>query len=143
MPASALSVVHVNTYARQGGAARAAYRLHESLRDTGACRSAMYALHVREPEEHIHRYQPVRAWPLRIERRWRAWRIERDFARYAATRPEGLEPFSDDRTRYGAQVVRQLPPHVIFSLHCMTGSGRTKARSDSGTTAPTWHRSST
>jgi hypothetical protein len=74
----------------------------------------MYALHVREPEEHIHRYQS--AWPLRIERRWRAWRIERDFAQYAATRPEGLEPFSDDRTRYGGAGGAPLPPHETCTV---------------------------
>ena len=44
-----------------------------------------------------------------------------DFARYHATRPTGLEPFSDDRSVHAFDLVKQLPPCDVIYLHWVAG----------------------
>jgi glycosyltransferase involved in cell wall biosynthesis len=46
--------------------------------------------------------------------------IRWDFQRYEDTRPEGLEPFSDDRTQYRLQDVQDLD-YDILNLHWVAG----------------------
>ncbi len=56
-------------------------------------------------------------WTSRIRRRFRRERIARDFARYSASRPLGFEIFSDDRSEYGDELVKHLPPCDAINLH--------------------------
>ena len=75
-------------------------------------------------------------------------RIEADFAKYAATRPAGLELFSDDRTEHGDACSRQLPPCDVINLHWVAGLPRPRvvlprrpARTSRSSGAwPTWRR---
>ena len=44
-----------------------------------------------------------------------------EFSRYKRSRPEGLEIFSDDRSRYTQDILSQLPDCDIVNLHWITG----------------------
>jgi glycosyltransferase involved in cell wall biosynthesis len=56
-----------------------------------------------------------------VRRKLRRKRIEADFAKYAATRPAGLEPFADDRSEHRFdEVARGLDADVI-NLHWVAG----------------------
>ena len=57
----------------------------------------------------------------RLRRRFRRSQILRAFAGYQATRPTGLEPFSDDRSQHAIDLVRQLPPCDVIHLHWVAG----------------------
>ena len=56
-------------------------------------------------------------WPSRVRRRLRRERIARDFARYSNSRPAGFEVFSDDRSEYGDDFIKHLPPCDVINLH--------------------------
>lgn len=111
-----MNVVHVSTTDVQGGAARAAYRLHEGL-DRYGVSSSMYVLNKSSDAPTVERFIPPPDLPSRIGRRVRQWRIDRDAASYASSRPQGLEPFSDDRTQYAAQPADALPDCDVVNLH--------------------------
>jgi glycosyltransferase involved in cell wall biosynthesis len=57
----------------------------------------------------------------KVKRSLRRRRIERDFARYASTRPAGFELFSDDRTEHGDQLLKQIPECDVINLHWVAG----------------------
>jgi glycosyltransferase involved in cell wall biosynthesis len=57
----------------------------------------------------------------RVRRRWRRYLITRELRRYEASRPTGLERFSDDRSVYGAELPRNLPPCDVVNLHQVDG----------------------
>ncbi len=65
---------------------------------------------------------PLKDFPSRIKRKLRRGKIASEFAKYASTRPAGLEPFSDDRTEFGPAILKQLPRHIdIINLHWVAG----------------------
>ena len=43
--------------------------------------------------------------------------IWRKFVRYQTTRPDGCDSFSDDRSEYGATLLKQLPSSDLINLH--------------------------
>ncbi|HKJ24377.1 MAG TPA: glycosyltransferase [Myxococcota bacterium] len=113
---SALRIHHLATRAGRGGAARATRALHRGLRAAGVesrlwvaerwCDDPGIAL-LPEPDD-----APARA---------RAARIARDRAVFAATRPAGLEPFSDDRSPFGAAPLAALAQADLVHLHWVGG----------------------
>jgi glycosyltransferase involved in cell wall biosynthesis len=68
-------------------------------------------------DETVDKYQPPHRFWERVRRRWRREKIEGAFQSYRSTRPEGLEPFSDDRTQHGARILQQCPPADVLNLH--------------------------
>ncbi len=115
-----MKVLHFSTSDQTGGAARAAFRLHRGLR-VREVQSSMYVRSQQSVDEHVQKYQPARDLWTRIQRRWRREKIERSFARYSDTRPEGLEPFSDDRSPFGGRVVERCPEADVLHLHWISG----------------------
>lgn len=111
-----MRIVHVSTEDITGGAARAAYRLHTGLRQLGHD-SSMYVVNRRSKDPHVTAFDASMDWASRIRRRFRRERITRDFARYSASRPPGFEIFSDDRSEYGDDLVKHLPPCDVINLH--------------------------
>jgi glycosyltransferase involved in cell wall biosynthesis len=110
-----MRVLHLNTDDVKGGAARAAHRLHVGLRRAGVD-SSMFVLRRSSDDLHVRAAAPP-ANPLAwLRRTLRRRTIEREFARYAAKRPDGLEPFSDDRTEFGA-LAEQMPACDVLNLH--------------------------
>lgn len=115
-----MRVVHLSTNDISGGAARAAYRLHRALLALGYP-STMLVANRRSHDPTVQALpapaDPVGYW----QRRWRGWQIRRAMQPYRQTRPAGLEPFSDDRSRYGGEVARALPPCDVVNLHWVAG----------------------
>lgn len=115
-----MRVVHVSTNDISGGAARAAYRLHQGLLQLG-CDSRMVVAHRWSDDPTV---QALASKPGLIgtwQRRWRGWWIRRDMQPYLTTRPPGLEPFSDDRSRYGYELPGALPACDVVTLHWVAG----------------------
>jgi len=115
-----MRVVHLNAHDIAGGAARAAYRLH-----TGLCRigqdSSMFVRHRAADDPDVSVFRPRMDLLNRARRRLRRIVINRDFSRHLSTRPNGLAPFSDDRTQHANQIASQLPESDIVNLHWVSG----------------------
>ncbi|NNJ09091.1 glycosyltransferase [Chloroflexales bacterium ZM16-3] len=115
-----MRIVHISHNDIAGGAARAAYRLHRSLIALGHDSRMLVARKTSDDPSVIGL-----PWPgslaTRLRRRLRRDLIKRDFRPYQATRPTGLESFSDDRTAYGHELIRALPPCDVVNLHYAAG----------------------
>jgi glycosyltransferase involved in cell wall biosynthesis len=111
-----MKIVHVSTEDITGGAARATYRLNTGLRRLGHD-SSMYVVNRRSKDPHVTAFDASMDWNSRIRRRFRRERIARDFAQYSASRPPEFEIFSDDRSEYGADLVKHLPSCDVVNLH--------------------------
>ena len=109
-----MKVVHVCT-----APIGAAYRLHTGLRALGV-ESRLFSIDApAQPDPDVTVFHPPRGLPARL-RRWLAReRIEREFARYRATRPRGSGRFYDDRSPHGGDALRQLPACDVVHLHAM------------------------
>ena len=111
-----MKIIHVSTEDISGGAARAAHRLHTGLRKMGH-ESSMFVVNRRSKDPHVTVFDASMDWGSRIRRRIRREQLKRDFARYAASRPAGIEIFSDDRSEFGNDLVRHLPSCDVLNLH--------------------------
>jgi len=111
-----VKVLHLSTNDQAGGAARAAYRLHRGLRAIGVD-SAMLCATRDGDDPTVRALGKPGSTAARWGRRLRQEQIDRAFRPYKATRPAGLEPFSDDRSQYGAELARKLPAADIITLH--------------------------
>ncbi|WP_020561486.1 glycosyltransferase family 4 protein [Methylosarcina fibrata] len=115
-----MKIVHVITNDLEGGAARAAYRLHGGLLKLGH-ESLMFVAHKASDDPTVIQFSPSCDLASRAARFLPRRQIKRDFAKYAVTRPEGFELFSDDRNSFGRQSVIQLPEADIVNLHWISG----------------------
>ena len=110
-----MRITHVSTNDISGGAARAAYRLHAGLRKLGHD-SRMLVANKASEDSAVTVFRPERDLFNRIRRRvlatYQAWSW-----RGAAPRPAGATFFTDDRSRYGAEMVEHMPPCDILQLH--------------------------
>jgi glycosyltransferase involved in cell wall biosynthesis len=111
-----MKILHLSKNDRQGGAARAAYRLHEGLRRIG--QESRMLVEARSSGDGavitIQRPMDLRS---RVTRGIRDYRIGRDFRRYSRSRPTGYDVFSDDRAGLGRTVVDQIPASDVINLH--------------------------
>src|SRR5262245_41959934 len=101
-----MRIVHINTYDITGGAARATFLLHKGLQKLGH-ESLMYVLARNSDDPSVVQYVPSRRLDIRAKRFLRKKIIDRTWPRPDFF--EGREFFSDNRTRYGADVVAQMP----------------------------------
>ncbi len=100
-----------------GGAARAALRLHHGLRSR-AVDSLFYAKNAKNDDAGgLHGFYAQRDFLSRVKVRLRKERIKHAFHAFSDSRPSGLEIYTDDRSEFGAQVVKQLPECDIINLH--------------------------
>jgi glycosyltransferase involved in cell wall biosynthesis len=115
-----MSVLHLNTNDINGGAARAAYRLHQGLRRIGE-ESWMHVHRKTSQDDTVEAHDAAPSLLQRIrDRVVRRWLTSR-FSTYADTRPEGLELFSQARTVDGTRVVQQVPEADVYNLHWING----------------------
>jgi glycosyltransferase involved in cell wall biosynthesis len=112
-------IVHVSIQP-EGGAGRAAKRLHEGLRRIGH-ESIFFVRDLREREEGVVAFDSRANIFTRGIRSLRRRQIEADFAGYRKNRTEGQEVFGDDRGVLGAEVRHQLPPCDVVNLHWVAG----------------------
>ncbi len=113
-----MRIVHLSTSDANGGAARAAFRLHTGLRRLGAD-SSMLVLKKATSDPTVNAIKPETARLERWKRTRRYKKIRREQGRYQ--HPAGVELFSDDRTEHAGTVVRQLPPSDLITLHWIAG----------------------
>ena len=115
-----MKVVHINTLDQLGGAARAAYRLHEGLRRIGQT-SQMFVLKKESCDPDVIQYEMKKDVRSRLRRNVRQRLIKRGIKRYLASAPNGLGFFVDDRTPYGKDPWKQLPENDVIQLHWVSG----------------------
>lgn len=115
-----MNVVHLSWTDISGGAARAAWRVHRSLSLAGV-RSSMVVGSRHGQSSDVTEFRPRRTLRQRLTHRVRLATLRSDRDKANRTRPEGFEPFADDRTVHGAEIGIQLPPADIYHLHQITG----------------------
>src|SRR5215217_6828522 len=119
-----MRILHLSATDVAGGAARATYRLHTGLKRLGHD-SRMLVGKKWSEDASVEAIQPPRDIVSRVKRKLRRKKIQAEFAKYATTRPPGLEPFSDDRTEFGPAILRQIPRDAsavdVINLHWVAG----------------------
>lgn len=114
-----MKVVHLSTSDNNGGAARAAYRLHSGLLLKGI-ESEIFVRNKNVNDKTVLKYQ----YPKRIGKtsyKFRKFIIEKEVNRYLQSRPQGFEIFSDDRSFFRTGFFKQLPEADIYNLHWTSG----------------------
>ena len=114
-----ISITHFSTSDIGGGAAIAAHRLHRGLRRVGLD-SRMLVAEKHSLDETVQVGARGHGLPERLRRRIRSEMINRDFARYRATRPAHLDYFSDDRAAE-PKLPDFLPKADLYNLHWVAG----------------------
>ena len=123
--------MHICTYDGNGGAPRAAFRIHKGLCYLGHD-STMYVCARYSDDPDVITYRSPVDLPNRMLRLLRRRRMDHDFAPYRLvlgpklitgsyyTNTKG-ELFSDSRSEYGVSFMRQLPPYDVINLHWIAG----------------------
>lgn len=116
-----MNVQHISTRDIDGGAARAAYRLHVGLRSVGI-ESAMLVRTRSSDDLHVTSVPHARSLAARITRRIRAQSLARDRS-LLGSRPTQYRDYgmSDDRSLMGRALGRSLGPCDILNLHWVAG----------------------
>ena len=111
-----MKILHLSTFDVTGGAARAAYRVHCGLRRMG-WDSQMFVAHRKSHDPTVTGFVRSKGVLPTLRRALRRHRIKRPSARYGALRSHRYEIFTDDRTRFGSDIVLQLPTCDVINLH--------------------------
>lgn len=112
-----MKVVQISTWDANGGAARAAARLHLGLRAIDV-NSEMIVYDQSSTLPGVHRFAPVRTLRRRAERYlFRKRGIDRCIPLHWPR----FEDFSIERCQWGADLVGQLQPYDLVNLHFVKG----------------------
>jgi glycosyltransferase involved in cell wall biosynthesis len=115
-----MRILHISTSDIAGGAARAAHRVHSGLLRLGH-ESRMLVLKKWSVDSAVTKFTPGDRLMDRIRRRFRRQRIQTEFAPHKLKRPPGSEQFSDDRTEWRDEPLRDLPEYDIINFHWVAG----------------------
>jgi len=115
-----VKIVHVSTVDAAGGAARAAYRLHDGLKRAGE-ESRMFVAWKTSDDAAVSQFRPSRKPMARIARTLRRMRIDRDARAAAGAARGGYSMFSDDRSQFAADPWAQLPAADVVQMHWVAG----------------------
>ena len=115
-----MRIVHIAASDVCGGAARAAHRLHDGLLRDGVD-SRMFVRKKRSDDPRVTAAVRPPGLGGRALRRFRRWSAEREYSRHRSTRPDGFEPFDDDRTQIRIGPETGLPDCDILNLHFVAG----------------------
>src|SRR3954453_21377816 len=115
-----MRILHLSTSDSGGGAFRAAFRLHTGLKRLGH-ESKMLVMRKGSGDGDVIAFKPRQDFLGRWQRKLRARRIWRDYEKYRPTLPPGIEPFSDDRSEHGGEVLKQIPVGDVITLHWVGG----------------------
>jgi glycosyltransferase involved in cell wall biosynthesis len=114
-----MRVVHLSEFDINGGAARAAWRVHDSLRLAGVDSSMFVS--VRDGfDPRVEQFVPRAGFGSRVTRVFRRDLFERELKKALRNGPAGFDGFRDDRTVYGAEVAAAVPDADIYHLHQVT-----------------------
>ncbi|MCE7979653.1 MAG: glycosyltransferase [Caldilinea sp. CFX5] len=111
-----MKIVHVSTSDNIGGAARAAYRLHQGLHQLG-CNTLMFVARRTLDNSTISSFQPLSDLLSHMQRTLRRQKIVRDLNRYSKSRSNFAELFSDERTQHVKGFFAQIPNTDVINLH--------------------------
>ena len=113
-----MKVLHLSTSDLGGGAARAAYRVHQSCLDAGMdSRMLVHQRLSRDPS--VTRFQASAKPMARAARAIRRKQIERAAPRQSDPAKHG--PFSEDRSWLGSELLAGLPACDLIHLHWVAG----------------------
>jgi len=112
-----MKVLHVNTYDRSGGAARAVQRLHTSLQKQEGIESIKYVRRRKSSDPDVHVFEPSRHITSRFRRFVRRKQLGWSQRWYEQQREGGAGLFTDDRSSFGADSIAQMPSSDIVHLH--------------------------
>ena len=110
-----MKITHLSTYGVAGGAARAAYRLHQGLRAAGE-ESLFFSLYKSVDDPTVLQFEPPRGPLSRIRRGLRRRLLEQS-GQEIRNRAASATEFTDDRSQHGADVLAQLPASDVLNLH--------------------------
>jgi hypothetical protein len=114
-----MKVVHLSTADISGGAARAAYRLHEGLTRAGV-ESSMLVRYRRSRDPRVEECASAtrsEAWHQRLRRRG----IQQEEQRIARRRSPEADYFSLDRAALGRIVLHRIGRPDVIHLHFVAG----------------------
>ncbi len=109
-----MNIVHINVSDIKGGAAIAAYRLHQGLKEQGVHSTMVVA------EKYSQDGDVTRPLPDRIGyygRRLHYRQLGARFWRSMPARPPGLSPFTHPQTGRSRRLIQALPQAEIINLH--------------------------
>src|SRR5438128_1904083 len=115
-----MKIVHLNKNDLTGGAARAAYRLHQGLQRAGH-ESVMFVESRTSDDPSVVVFDKPMDGVSLVRRGLRQVWMTRDRNRYRRSRPGGYELFSDDRSPYGSTLLDQIPKCDVVNLHWIPG----------------------
>ncbi|PYN72919.1 MAG: glycosyl transferase family 1 [Candidatus Rokuibacteriota bacterium] len=115
-----MKIVQLSKNDRSGGAARAAYRLHQGLQLVGQHSVMVVESRTSDDPSVVTFEKPMDGLEL-VRRGLRQVRIAQDANRYRRSRPKGYEEFSDDRSAYASAVLDQIPACDVINLHWIPG----------------------
>jgi glycosyltransferase involved in cell wall biosynthesis len=115
-----MDILHIATHDSGGGAARAAFRLHEGLLRLGH-NSRMLVAHRGTNNPSVVQLTLSQEPLDRLKRILSFVQIRRRASRYKAIRPAGFDLFSEDRSELGHDLINQIPPCDVINLHWTTG----------------------
>jgi len=115
-----MKIVQLSKNDRSGGAARAAYRLHQGLQRVGHHSVMVVESRTSDDPSVVMFERPMDGLEL-VRRGLRQVRIAADAKRYRWSRPRGYEEFSDDRSAYASTVLDQIPACQVINLHWIPG----------------------
>jgi len=115
-----MRIVHLCKNDLQGGAARAAYRLHKGLQQSG-CDSSMFVVSKTSDDASVSAFSKPMNLANVVQRGLRQICLARRFDKYSKSRPAGLELFSDDRCTFGRSILGQMCGFDVINLHWVPG----------------------
>jgi glycosyltransferase involved in cell wall biosynthesis len=112
-----LSILHLCTTDTRGGAARAAYRLHHGLRACGH-RSDFLVKKKFGNDSTVRQFRADNSLLRRLRRSLRGYVLAQAQHRIKPLLKDHYEPFTDDRSRFGADIAAVLAPDTdVVNLH--------------------------
>lgn len=112
-----MRIVHISTNDIRGGAARAAFRLHQGLTANGQT-SSMFVSSKSSQDSRVTVFRPPSDVISRVRRRFKFEQMKRSARQSQVSLPAGYESLSMGRSRHnGADVLTQLPPCDVINLH--------------------------
>ncbi len=109
-----MKITHINLSDIKGGAARAAFRLHQGLQQAGIDSSMVVAEKYSDDEQVVVPLQDRIGY---LERRLTDRQLSTRFWRYFLTRPSGFDLFTQPSTSRNRSLVKKLPETDIINLH--------------------------
>ena len=114
-----MRVVHFSEFDINGGAARAAWRVHDSLRSADVDSSMVVSVRGGF-DPRVEQFVPRAGLGGRLTRVLRRDLFELELKIASQNRPSGFDGFRDDRTVYGSEVAAAAPHADIYHLHQIT-----------------------